>query len=408
MKILYIADGRSPITLNWISYFVQQGHTLHLASSFPCQAIEGLASLVIIPVALSGLYADAGTAEAGRVTWLRRLLPVRLRTLFRQIIAPYSFRAPALKLQQVINTIQPDIIHAMRIPYEGMLASMAMDGIVRHRSVSRKPPLLISVWGNDFTLHAAATPAMAHQTRLALQVADGLHTDCVRDQRLAVELGFDVKKPSIVLPGGGGIQSTTFYPPEGEADGKVTQPNEAMGPFTIINPRGFRAYVKNDTIFHAIPLVVEKYPHVRFICPGMQGVPQAVKWCDELKVADKVKLLPAQSRQQMAGLFRQSQITVSITTHDGTPNTLLEAMACGCFPILGDVESLHEWVTHGVNGLLVDPSDPPALAAAILSAIAQPDLRRQARDRNLQLVRERAEYGLVMHQAEMFYARMLD
>ncbi len=407
MKILYVADGRSPIALNWISYFIEQGHEVHLASTFPCLAIEGLASLEMIPVGLSGLYGNAEGEQAERVTWIRRLLPVQIRTLARQIIAPLSFRGAAGKLQRLVERIQPDIVHAMRIPYEGMIASMAMNGLAGQNGSHKKPPLLISVWGNDFTLHAAATERMAHYTKQALQAADGLHTDCQRDQRLAVELGFDANKPTIVLPGGGGIQRATFYPPEIEVKGVVAQPNEAMGPFTVINPRGFRAYVQNDTFFHAIPLVVERYPNLRFICPGMQDVLQAVKWCDELNVVDKVGLLPAQSRQQMAELFRQSQITVSITTHDGTPNSLLEAMACGSFPIVGDIESLHEWITQGVNGLLVDPSDPKALAEAISSAIAQPELRRQARERNLRLVGERAEYGKVMQEAEAFYRQMI-
>ena len=48
-----------------------------------------------------------------------------------------------------------------------------------------------------------------------------------------------------------------------------------------------------------------------------------------------------------------------------------------------------------------------ALAEAILTAISRPELRRQAREINLQLVRERAEYGWVMQQAEEFYRRMI-
>ncbi len=56
MKILYVADGRSPIALNWMSYFIREGHEVHLASTFPCPAIEGVSSLEIIPVAMSGLY----------------------------------------------------------------------------------------------------------------------------------------------------------------------------------------------------------------------------------------------------------------------------------------------------------------------------------------------------------------
>ncbi len=99
-----------------------------------------------------------------------------------------------------------------------------------------------------------------------------------------------------------------------------------------------------------------------------------MRWVQELGVAAQVELLPKQTRAQMADLFRRRAVVVSPTTHDGTPNTLLEAMACGCLPVVGDLESLREWITPGVNGLLVDlrhpagagPGDPDCPAAGRL------------------------------------------
>jgi glycosyltransferase involved in cell wall biosynthesis len=57
---------------------------------------------------------------------------------------------------------------------------------------------------------------------------------------------------------------------------------------------------------------------------------------------------------------------------------------------------------------LVDPHDPQALAQAIIHTISHPELRQQAREMNFQLVKERAEYGKVMMQAEDFYRRLID
>ena len=406
MKLLYVADGRSPIALNWIRYFTRSGHEVYLVSTFPCQQIEGLAWLVEIPVAMSGYYhqVDHGGANSGKL--LRRHIPVKLRTLVRQMAAPISFPQATRSLQEVVESIQPDLIHAMRIPYEGMIASSVMKRIAK-MSTESNIRLLISVWGNDFTLHAKSTRMMSNFTNQALQWVDGLHTDCQRDMRLAMKLGFDITKPNIVLPGGGGVQIDTFYPPEIKTEEYGNRSRAMNKAITIINPRGFRAYVRNDTFFQAIPLVIDKFPNVRFICPDMSGEAQAEKWIKELRIGHLVELLPAQSRQQMAELFRQAQITLSITTHDGTPNTLLEGMACGCFPIAGDIDSLHEWITPGMNGLLVNPGDPNALSEAIVQAISQPELRKQARERNLQLVKERAEYGKVMQKAEGFYKRLI-
>jgi glycosyltransferase involved in cell wall biosynthesis len=139
----------------------------------------------------------------------------------------------------------------------------------------------------------------------------------------------------------------------------------------------------------------------------MEAEPQARRWLDELGIAGSVALLPRQTRLQMAELFRQNGVAVSPSTHDGTPNTLLEAMACGCFPVAGDLESIREWITPGVNGLLFDPGDPCSLADAVLLALEQPNLRQQAQQQNARLISQRAEHGKVMAEAEVFYQRLV-
>jgi glycosyltransferase involved in cell wall biosynthesis len=131
--------------------------------------------------------------------------------------------------------------------------------------------------------------------------------------------------------------------------------------------------------------------------------PLASRWVDDLGIQRSVELLPKQSPAQMADLFRKSQVTVSPSTHDGTPNTLLEAMACGCFPIAGDIQSLREWITPGVNGLLVDPRKPQALAEAIVQAIKYEALRVSAAEYNTRLIINKAEYNHVMQAALDFY-----
>jgi len=401
MNLLYIVDARSPIALNWISHFIVGGHEVHIASTFPCSPVEGAAPLDIIPVAMSGNY-GAHENERAKSGLARRLIPVTVRTKIRQMIAPWTFPGAARALRRLIKEIQPDLIHAMRIPFEGMVASMAMRGMDDPGGRQKKTPLLISVWGNDFTLHAGSTPGMDSFTRESLLACNALHTDCQRDLRMARDLGFASSKPSIVLPGAGGVRLEVFYPED-----YLNQPGERESQVRIINPRGIRTYVRNDTIFRAIPFVLEKYPDAHFLCPGMAAEAQVQKWVAELGVGEKVDLLPAQSQPEMAQLFRQSRISLSITTHDGTPNTLLEAMACGCFPIAGDLESIREWIIPGENGWLVDPGDPRGLAEAIVKVISEPELRRKAGERNLQMVKERGEYNKTMQQAEGFYRSLI-
>ncbi len=397
MRLLYYADGRSPIARGWIEHFVQTGHEVHWVSSFPAAAIPGLSSFQIVPVAFS---ASASNPAAPSARWRARGL--RLRLAVRQWLGPLTVDHAASSLRSLVDALRPDLVHALRIPFEGMVAARASSGF----------PLLVSVWGTDFTLHAQASPGMSLLTRRTLHSAAGLHADCRRDLGLASRWGFPEARPSIVLPGNGGVRPSVFFP----AGGGDEALSERMRAFLeslpnwarlVVNPRGFRAYVRNDTFFRAVPRVLHRLPNVVFVCPSMAGDAQAERWRRQVDPGSSVRLLPALDPGEMAALFRRAEVSVSPSTHDGTPNTLLEAMACGCFPIAGDLESVREWLVRGETGLIVDPADDEGLAWAIVRALEDDGLRQSAARRNVEIIRQRADYATSMEQAEAFYREVV-
>ncbi len=370
MRLLFVADGRSPIAQNWMRYFSEGGHEVYLASTFECRPALPLQGLEITPAAFSAAWTARRSART-----------LGLRTALRHFLGPLTLPRAARRLRAFIEKVKPDLVHAMRIPYEGMLAAEAYTGT----------PLLVSVWGNDFTLHAPSSPLMRHYTHWTLQVAHALHTDCQRDLRLARDWGFEAK-PWLVLPGNGGVRREIFHPP----DSPVRQP-------LVFNPRGLRAYVRNDVFFRAIPLVLQARPATRFLCAAMAGEQQVAEWIRAWHLGSAVELLPSLSPLEMAASYRRAQLVVSPSLHDGTPNTLLEGMACGCLPIAGELESIREWIEDGRNGLLTDPTDPRRLAQAILRGLEDEDLRRRAADLNQKLIAERADYRRCMERAAAFY-----
>jgi glycosyltransferase involved in cell wall biosynthesis len=381
MKILFVVDGRSPIALNWIRYFVERGEEVHIASTFACQPNLDLSGLDIIPVAFSGVKRSSPSSKPRPAS----SKTLKLRTAIRHYLGPLTITRSAKKLRTVIERVEPDLIHAMRIPYEGMLAADAYNGT----------PLLVSVWGNDFTLHAPSTRLMRHYTRWTMQVTNALHADCKRDIRLGQEWGFPTKRPALVTPGSGGIRTDVFFPPEKLVEEPV-----------VINPRGFRAYVRNDVFFKAIPLVLKEIPDARFLCASMAGEAQVQQWIEELGIAHAVELLAPIPHDQMAEVYRRAAVLVSPSIHDGTPNTLLEGMASGCFPVAGDLESIREWITDGENGLLTDATDPNRLAESIVDALRDKNLREKAAKQNSQIIKEHAEYNACMKLAGSFYERI--
>jgi glycosyltransferase involved in cell wall biosynthesis len=74
---------------------------------------------------------------------------------------------------------------------------------------------------------------------------------------------------------------------------------------------------------------------------------------------------------------------------DGIPNVLVEAMAGGLPVVTTGISGIPELVSDGINGVLVQPEDPHAVADAILCLHRQPTLAgRLAREAEL-TVRER-------------------
>ncbi|MBK6646334.1 MAG: glycosyltransferase family 4 protein [Anaerolineales bacterium] len=385
MRLLFVTDARSPISRSWMRYLAQRGDEVFIASTFESDGVDfPIERMEFTPVAFSAVKKRASAPSSASSRTLS------LRTKIRQWIGPATISASARKLRRFIEEVRPDIVHAMRIPYEGMLAASALQGLVS------RPLFLVSVWGNDFTLHAPSTPLMKYYTRKVLKSADGLHADAERDVRLAREWGLGVDKPTLVAPGNGGVRSDVFYPPQ--------EPTKTP---VVINPRGVRPYVRNDSFFKSIPLVLAKRPDAKFLCVGMRNEPQALGWVKGLGIENAVELLPAFAHEEMGEVFRRAQMVVSPSIHDGAPNSLLEAMACRCFPAAGDLESIREWITHGQNGLLFDSNDPQSIADAILLGLEREDLRKEAAGLNANIISARAEFGTCMGRVVKFYGEVI-
>jgi len=404
MRILLVADGRSPITFRWIRGLSALQYEVVLVSTFPCEKPPEVETLYVLPLAFSGLagsQVNQKTAESQASTSRLRRSVSRFRSLFqrgRYWFGPLTVRYYASRFRRIVEAEAPDLIHALRIPFEGMLAATAPQGV----------PVLASIWGNDLTLHAVGSPWMRRWTERVMNRLDGLMADAQRDIRLAQQWGYLADKPSLVVPGSGGIDLDEIARAETSMAGLEKYGVSANQPF-VVNPRGFRpGSVRNDVFFQSIPLILERHPDVKFICLAMQGQEEANRWVQQFKIGSQVRLLPYLAQSELWQLFRNAKASVSISTHDGTPNSLLEAMACGCFPIVGDIESLREWITPGVNGLLVEPGKPQDVAEAVILALNNEALRQKAAAENRKIIEERCEVDFVRGQIEVFYDSVLN
>jgi len=83
------------------------------------------------------------------------------------------------------------------------------------------------------------------------------------------------------------------------------------------------------------------------------------------------------AREQVADLLRRSDVFLDASTYQAFGRTAIEAMACGCTPIVPRIGGAAQFVRHGENGLLAETLDPGAVTDALCLPADDPELRRR-------------------------------
>ncbi|MBP1704312.1 MAG: glycosyl transferase group 1 [Chloroflexi bacterium] len=136
-----------------------------------------------------------------------------------------------------------------------------------------------------------------------------------------------------------------------------------------------------EELLQAIPLV----PDATLVLMGY-GVlePEIREWVAERGLAGCVRLLPAVPPDELLSWVAAADVVAmpiqpSTLNHRlTTPNKLFEAMAAGVPSVASDLPGMAAIVRTTGCGLLVDPQDPEAIAAAIREILDAPDEERAA------------------------------
>lgn len=92
----------------------------------------------------------------------------------------------------------------------------------------------------------------------------------------------------------------------------------------------------------------------------------------EQGISDRLVFLGWRSRQELIRCYRQSNLFLFPSRHEGMPNAVLEAMASGLPVIASRIAGNEELVLHETTGLLVESENIDALTAALQELIENP------------------------------------
>jgi glycosyltransferase involved in cell wall biosynthesis len=93
---------------------------------------------------------------------------------------------------------------------------------------------------------------------------------------------------------------------------------------------------------------------------------------------------------------------------EAMPLALLEAMSAARPVVASRVGGIPEVIEHGSTGLLVGPSSPAELAAALRRLARDPDLRRQLGMAGQEVVKERFGAARMVRKVEEVYMEVIE
>jgi glycosyltransferase involved in cell wall biosynthesis len=111
--------------------------------------------------------------------------------------------------------------------------------------------------------------------------------------------------------------------------------------------------------------------------------------------------------REMLALYGRARLSMGISITDGVPNSMLEAMICGAFPVESEASCAAEWIEHGKTGMIVPPEDPAAIAEALRTALTDDGLVDRAAMVNVAVAKQRIDGSVIGPKAIQLYQEVL-
>ena len=311
---------------------------------------------------------------------LGQLQRLSQRGFVRHLLGPA--KGPEEWLAKIIREWQPDIIHTL-----GLDPASHFYFEVRNRfKLAGIGKWVLQLRGDDLALRRL-DPELSPTIAQLLRECHQLLADTDQNFRFALETGLREEQVSTLgtVPGTGGIDVVSLAqswhgPPSSRR--LILWPRAYDGP----GPRAL-------PVFEALKLSWDQLQPCEVYMLSLYPGNATLLWYRTLperirRFCHTKERIP---RDETLQLMTQSRVMLGPSLLDGTPNTMWEAMAAGALPIVSPLDTIRPVVEHEQNVLFARNLYPHEIAQALTRAMNDDALVDEAAERNLEVVRRRAD-----------------
>lgn len=308
---------------------------------------------------------------------------IRYKQLFveRNGINPLSDLRTYQELKRFMKEEKPDKVfsyQAKTVVY-GSLAAQA-------NGIAEVYPLIAglgSIFRGEGLKNKIIKTIMKVEYRLACNASKKVFFQNNDDKKEFVSNGL-IQEEKIVIINGSGVNLEKFKPeplPEKPAFLFIGR---------LIKDKGIMEYLE------ACKRIKDEYPEVRCLLVGpYDSNPSALQPEEVQPFIDKGIIEYFGEQSDVRPYIKQCSTYILPSYHEGTPKTVLEAMAIGRSIITSDAPGCRETVTDGYNGFLVPIKDIDVLVEKMKILIKDSSMNKLMTERSLKLAREKYDVNLV-------------
>lgn len=140
----------------------------------------------------------------------------------------------------------------------------------------------------------------------------------------------------------------------------------------VVVTRNLEMIYDNKTAIEGFSLFAQQYPNARLSIAGSGEEESELKdLVASLSLQEKVSFVGRLERNDIAKLYDSADIMLNTSLVDNTPNSIIEALACGLVVVSSDVGGIPFLVSHQQHAYLVPPSSSRCVAKQLIEVMEQ-------------------------------------